>query len=118
MATKQEIIKEKLAAYLAADKKEKSRLLDGLEEATSFERSALIRRLRTLQTRPVWWKDGRGGSRIIYGIAVTAALKDVWETASRIGAERLRAALKSTFVYARGMAIGNTGEMRLENCVR
>ena len=93
MATKQEIIREKLKKYLKATKEEKSRILDMLEEATGYVRDAIIRRLRTLQLRSPWWKDGRGGARVVYGADVTAALKDVWEIASRIGAERLHAAM-------------------------
>lgn len=93
MVTKQQIIQEKLGKYLQASKEEKSRILDALEGAAGFVRDAIIRRLRTLQTRPVWWHDGRGGARIKYGAEATAALRDVWETASRIGAERLHAVI-------------------------
>jgi hypothetical protein len=94
MATKQQIIQEKLERYIAAQRQEKGRILDALVEATGFQRDAIIRRLRTLQSRPAWWKDNRGGARIVYGPDVTAALKDVWETASCIGAERLQPAIE------------------------
>src|SRR3989344_2007969 len=51
MATKQEIIRKYLAAYLKGSKREKSRILNLLEDVTGYERKALIRRFGTLQRR-------------------------------------------------------------------
>ena len=88
MATKQEVIREKLEEYLSATREEKSRILNVLEETTSMHRKALVRRLNTLQMRPVGHKDHRGRP-VIYTKAVTAAFHEVWEIANQICAERL-----------------------------
>jgi len=88
MATKQEIIKDKLGEYLKASTKEKGRILDVLEDVTDMHRKALIRRLKTLQLRSSGYEDNRGRP-VVYGKAVSAALKEVWDMTHRICAERL-----------------------------
>ena len=88
MATKQEIIKDKLSEYCKASTKEKSSILDVLEDVTGMHRKALIRRLKTLQLRSVGYEDNRGRP-VVYGKAVSAALKEVWDMTHRICAERL-----------------------------
>ena len=88
MATKQEIIKDKLSEYCKASTKEKSSILDVLEDVTGMHRKALIRRLKTLQLRSVGYEDNRGRP-VVYGKAVSVALKEVWNMAHRICAERL-----------------------------
>lgn len=89
MATKKEIFREHLAAYGAGSKVEKGRILDAVCRLSGMDRKAVIRRFRQLANRPAWWRDRRGG-KTLYGNDVTAALKNVWEIASRICAERLR----------------------------
>ena len=89
MRTKQEIFKEKLAEYLGAGKEEKGRILDAVCRITKVHRKATIRRFKILQLRPASWQRKRSG-RIRYGPAVSAALKEIWETANRICAERLQ----------------------------
>jgi len=89
MATKQEIFKEKVAEYLAASTKEdKGRILDIVCGATGAHRKAAIRRFRTLQLNDAGVPDRRGRPRI-YTKAVIAALKEIWECANQICAERL-----------------------------
>ena len=88
MATKQEIIKDKLGKYLKASMEEKSRILDLLEEVTGMHRKALIRRLKTLQLRPSYYEDHRGRP-VVYGKGVTSALHEIWTVANKICAERL-----------------------------
>lgn len=89
MATKQEIIKKYVSAYLKGAKKEKSRILNLLEDVTGYERKALIRRCGTLRKKDAGSKKRRGRRRT-YGADVTAALKDLWEYGYRICAERLQ----------------------------
>lgn len=89
MATKQEIFKEKLQEYLAANKKEKGRILDAVCSVTKVDRKSAIRRFKTLQLRPRSWQERRGRKKV-YDHRTTAALKDVWEAANRICAERLQ----------------------------
>ena len=89
MATKQEIIKKYLAAYLKGGKKEKSKILNLLEDVTGYERKALIRRFRTLRNADAGSRKRRGRRRM-YGADVTAALKDLWEYGYHICAERLQ----------------------------
>ena len=60
MATKQEIIKEKVEGYLNATREGKSRILNILEETTGMHRKALVRRLHTFQMRSVGHEDHRG----------------------------------------------------------
>jgi len=88
MVTKQGIFSEHLPAYRAGPKEEKSRILDAVCRVSGMDRKAAIRRFSMLAKRPVWWSDHRGG-KIVYGADVISALKDVWEIASRICAERL-----------------------------
>ena len=80
MATKQQIIRERLSEYLAASRKRKSEILTAVCEATGMERKSVIDRFATLQKRPTWWKDKRHGI-IRYGKDTLAALFDVWEIA-------------------------------------
>ncbi len=88
MATKQEIFKEKLRGYLAASKEEKGRILDSVCSMTGAHRKAAIRRFRTLQLRPSSWRERRGRNTV-YDHRTVAALREVWETANRICAERI-----------------------------
>jgi len=88
MATKVEIFREKLDAYLQATKEEKGRILDAVCSVTGHARKAAVRRLKQLQMRPRALADRRG-RKIVYGKAVTAALKEIWEIAGRICAERI-----------------------------
>lgn len=88
MATKQEIFLEKLAGYLRADKSGKGDILDAVCEVTGGHRKAAIRRFRNLQMRDTAVRERRG-RRIVYGKAVTHALRELWEMMSRICAERL-----------------------------
>ena len=88
MRTKQEIFQEKLGEYLRATKRDKGRVLEAVCQITKVHRKAAIRRFKTLQLRPASWSRKRTG-RIIYGPAVTVALKEIWEIANQICAERL-----------------------------
>lgn len=88
MATKQEIFKEKLQEYLAASREEKGRILDSVCRVTGVHRKAAIRRFATLQMRPRSWQERRGRKKV-YDHRTTAALKEAWEVANRICAERL-----------------------------
>lgn len=89
MATKHEVLKDKLAAYLAADKAGKKTILDHLEAAIPMHRQAIIRRLNQLAVRDPGWQRKRPGRRERYGVRVTMALKEIWELADHICAERL-----------------------------
>lgn len=88
MATKQEIFKAKLGEYLQGDKATKGRILDAVSSVTQHTRKSAIRRFKTLQLRSSSWPERRGRPRV-YDRRTTAALKDIWEAANRICAERL-----------------------------
>lgn len=88
MVTKQEIFKEKLQEYAAALKEEKGQILDAVCRVTGGNRKAAIRRFKTLQFRHHSWQERRGRKRI-YDARTTAAIKEVWEIANRVCAERL-----------------------------
>lgn len=89
METKQEIFREKLAAYLSADKTGKSGILDAVCAVTGCHRKAAVRRFRTLQMRDTAAHLERRGRKIKYGQAVVGALHELWDIMSRICAERL-----------------------------
>lgn len=88
MATKQEILKEKLEEYLKADKAGKGSILDQIIGVTGMNRKAAIRRLNELQMRRGPTLDRRGRPEI-YDMRVTVALKELWEISNEICAERL-----------------------------
>lgn len=88
MATKQEILKEKLEEYLKANKAGKGKILDQINGITGMNRKAIIRRLNELQMNPGPIVDHRGRPEV-YDMRVTVALKELWEIANEICAERL-----------------------------
>lgn len=92
MATKHEVISEELGRYLAASKSEKGQILDRLEITLKMHRKTLVRRFRVLQLRAVgWnWNDERG-RKVYYTADVTEALRQVWNVAHELCAERLHA---------------------------
>jgi len=89
MATKQEVLREKLADYLAADKTGKGKILAELESIIHMHRQAIIRRLNVLAVRDPGWEKKHSGRKEKYGPRVTEALKEIWELADHICAERL-----------------------------
>lgn len=88
MATKQEVFREKLQEYLNGSRKEKGRILDAICSITKANRKSAIRRFRTLQMQDGGIPDRRGRP-VLYTKAVQAALKEIWECANEICAERL-----------------------------
>src|SRR3984957_13431059 len=89
MATKQEVIKDKLADYLAADKAGKGKILGELESITHMHRQAIIRRLNELAVRGPGWVKKHSGRKEQYGPRVTEALRELWELSDHNCAERL-----------------------------
>lgn len=89
MATKQEILRDKLAVYLTADKAGKGQLLNHLTVVTGMNRFAISRRLNELARRKPYWQPGYRGRKEVYDMRVTVALKEVWEDLDCICAERL-----------------------------
>ncbi len=90
MGAKTEVLVEALAEYLKASKELKSEILDRLAKTLRMHRKAIIRRLKTLQLRNegVNWNDKRGRS-VYYTPDVTAALKELWDIAHGMCAERM-----------------------------
>lgn len=89
MTTKQEVLKDKLAVYLVADKAGKGKILAELESTIHMHRQAIIRRLNVLAVRDPGWQKQHSGRRETYGPRVTEALKEIWVIADHICAERL-----------------------------
>ncbi len=81
-----------MAEYLQAGKEEKSRILDHLQAVSKLHRKAIIRRLKQLQSGPMPDSERRGRKEV-YHQRVTIALKDIWQTANGICAERLQPAI-------------------------
>ena len=89
MATKQEVFKEHLRAYLKAPKQEKTIILNGLAQTLGMHRKSVIRALKREQMRSERSSRTKAGRRTTYTPDVVAALKEVWEIAGTICAERL-----------------------------
>lgn len=92
MATKNNIFGEYLREYLRADKTQKGMLLTHVCFITKMYRKAAIRKFRRLQLKDSLMPEQRGRSTY-YTPDVTAALKDVWESASEICGELLHPAI-------------------------
>lgn len=88
MATKQAIFEEKLVEYLDAGKEGKGLILDVVCNVSGVHRKAAIRRFRSLQLKDRSIPERRGRQRI-YTSNITAALKEIWDTAHQICGERL-----------------------------
>lgn len=88
MATKQAILNDKLTEYLHASRQKKGDLLNQMEAVTTLHRKAIIRRFKQLQMSRVPVVERRGRPEV-YDPRVTVALKELWELASEICAERL-----------------------------
>lgn len=89
MATKQEIFTKHLPAWLAGSRQEKGVILTAVAQVTGMHQKAVGRRFAVLRNRDRSWRDGRGGV-VHYGPDAVAALKDVWNAANQICAERLK----------------------------
>src|SRR3954470_7150250 len=90
MATKHEILREKLREYLASGKADKGELLDHIQAVTKMARKAVIRRLNALARTDSKKQAAKRGRNEQYGPRVTLALKDLWELFNEICAERLQ----------------------------
>jgi hypothetical protein len=95
MATKNEVIIEELKGYLKASKQEKGLILGRLEVTLKMHRKSLVRRFKNLQKREEgWnWTDHRGRPEY-YTPDVIGGLKEIWEMAHEICAERLHEVLE------------------------
>ena len=88
MATQNTIYEEHLLAYRRSSRAQKGALLNAVCRVIGVTRKAATRRFNILLSRSPDWKDTRGGVQV-YGPDVTTALKDIWELAGRICAERI-----------------------------
>lgn len=88
MATKVEIFREKLEAYLRGSKEDKSRILDAVSSVTGHNRKAAIRRFHNLRNQSRHRQEKRGRKRT-YDNRLVPPLKELWEISGRICAERL-----------------------------
>ena len=90
MATKQEVLREHLAAWMTArrDKRRRGEILRHICFVTGMHPKAVPRAFRRIQLRDPGTPERRG-RRTIYTPDVTAALKDVWEAASEACGENL-----------------------------
>lgn len=90
MGTKKEVLEEHLPRYLKAPRKEKKKILDHLEAVLNMHRKAVIRALKREQLRNPEKPPKKRGRKLLYGPGVTAALRECWEIAGEICAERLK----------------------------
>ena len=88
MATKDNIFEERLAAYLAASKEEKGRILAHVCFVTGLPRKTAVRAFRRMQLRDPATRERRGRP-CVYTPDVTAALKTVWEAGNEVCGELL-----------------------------
>jgi len=88
MATKNDIFHRYLEEYLKADKHHKGEILNHVCDVVRIHRKAAIRRFGVLQMKDLTLVEARGRP-VFYTPDVTAALKDVWDTASEPCGENL-----------------------------
>lgn len=93
MATKHQIIKEKLPEYLVArkdsDKGRQSKILDAVVEVTGMHRKSVIRAFREKQMESHQKTPKKRGRKRIFTNDCVAALNEVWQCAHKICGERL-----------------------------
>ena len=88
MKTKTDIFKEHVAEYLKTGKERKGSILDHVCFVTKMHRKGAIRKFRALQLRDPCATEKRGRNKY-YGMDVTAALKEIWETGNEVCGELL-----------------------------
>jgi len=88
MATKNDIFKEKLSAYLQSNKKQKGEILKNVCFVTGMHEKSAVRKFGNLRKHDPW-KEGnkKRGRHKMYGADVTAALKKVWEAGNEVCGE-------------------------------
>lgn len=90
MATKREVIRDHLACYLKASRKEQGEILNRLSLTLDMRRKAVIQALSRMRKRDPWKSPPKKrGRKEIYGPAVISALRTVWETMGKICGELL-----------------------------
>ena len=94
MATKTEVLRDHLARYLKASRKEKTHILDHLTAVLGMHRKAVIRRLHTEQMRDHSIPKKKPRHYVIYTADVTAALKDIWRAGDEVCGELLHPIVK------------------------
>jgi len=90
MATKTEVFREHLAAYLKASRQEKKHILDQMTGILGMHRKAVIRALKREQMRDPLIPRRKAGHPLMYTPDVTAALHEVWDISGELCAERLQ----------------------------
>lgn len=88
MATKKEVFKEHLPAYLKAGKQQKGEILKHVCFTTGMHIKAAIRKFRKLQMKSPFKEEARGRPEY-YTPDVTLALKDVWQAGNEVCGELL-----------------------------
>jgi hypothetical protein len=88
MATKNDIFKEKLSAYLQSTKKQKGEILKSVCFVTGLHKKSAVRKFADLRDHDPW-KEGlqKRGPHEIYDARVTVALKEVWEAGNEVCGE-------------------------------
>lgn len=117
MATKVEIFREKLGAYLRADKEGKGRILDAVCEVTGIVRKAAIRKFKRLQMRDPAHRTERG-RETYYTKDTTAALHDAWEAGNRVCGELLHPMIREYVAILERDHMWSHGEETTEKLLR
>jgi len=88
MATKNDIFKEKLSAYLQSTKKQKGEILRNVCFVTGMHEKSAVRKFSNLRDHDPWKRGNRKrGPHETYGADVTVALKKVWEAGNEVCGE-------------------------------
>lgn len=88
MVTKNNIFQRYVDEYLKADKQRQGEILDHVCDVVGMHRKAAIRKFKKLQMRHASFQDRRGRPPV-YGPAVTAALRTIWEAGNEVCGELL-----------------------------
>lgn len=85
MTTKKEVLREHLEEYLKASRKEKGVILDRISGTLQMQRSAVIQAFSRMRRHDPWESHPKKrGRKTLYGPAVIAALRTVWEASGEI----------------------------------
>src|ERR1700691_3743127 len=88
METKKNIFREHLAAWLGADKKGRGTMIKEICAVAKVHPKSVARSFGRVQMKDSSQPERRG-RKLRYGPDVTAALKEIWEAASRPCGENL-----------------------------
>lgn len=84
MGSKKEIYQQFVKEYPKATKEQKSEIITSIVKTTKVRRKSVIRRMKEFLLYPDGKPTKKRGRKPLFGIAVTAALKTIWEVGGEV----------------------------------